>query len=80
MPPKTKAMTLRLPDDLYRATVAVARRRRVSVNELVRECLTETTTAEEERRLFEAFGELGDDVEADVEYALAAQAEVLPDE
>ncbi len=80
MTSKTKAMTLRLPHDLYRATIAVARRRRVSVNELVRECLTETTKAEEERRLFEAFGELGGDAEADAEYALAAQAEVLPDE
>lgn len=76
--PATKALTVRLPADLYHTSSELARRRKVSLNTLIQEGLAAILNAEEEARLYEAFGELGEDAEgADVEYALPAQWEVL---
>jgi predicted transcriptional regulator len=76
--PTTKAFTVRLPADLYHTSSDLARRRQVSLNTLIQEALAAILKAEEEARLYDEFGQLGEDAEeADVEYALAAQWEVL---
>lgn len=76
-----KSLTIRLPDDLYRKSAEAAKQRNVSFNALVRESLAETVAKEEYRLLYEAFTEIGLDAsEADVEYAEAAQWEVIRDE
>jgi hypothetical protein len=69
---KRKAMTVRLPEGLYRAGVSAARRRRVSMSRLLQESLRE----EEQAHLSEAFGRLGEGEEREVEFAARAQGEV----
>lgn len=72
-----KSFTVRLPADLYEASVVAARHRGRSLDALVQESLAATLRADEEPRLSEAFGLVGTDAdEADVEFAAAAQGEV----
>jgi hypothetical protein len=74
----TKSLTIRLPHDLYETARAVARRREMSLNALVKNALEVMAKDEDEARLYEAFGLLGVDVkESDVEFALPAQREVV---
>ena len=74
----TKTLTVRLPLDLYESSRQIARRRRVSLNALVHQGLAEIAKDEEYARLYEAFGELGEDAEGcDVEFAVPAQWEVI---
>ena len=73
-----KTFTVRLDDDLYQQVLAVARRRQLSLNALVRQGLEAIAKEEEEAKLYEAFGLLGSDVaESDVEFALDSQREVV---
>jgi len=73
-----KTLTIRLPLDLYQAISTVAKQRHISFNALVQESLITILKAEEDARLYEAFGQLGADAEeADVEFATAAQWEVV---
>ncbi len=75
---KTKALTIRLPEELYRAGAETAKRRKVSLNRLVQESLETALRAEEDRQLYEEFTRLGRDKElTDVEYAFEAQREVV---
>jgi predicted transcriptional regulator len=75
---KTKALTVRLPMDMYEASSEIARRRNVSLNELVQDSLRAALKAEEQRMLYDAFTELGQHPEeCDVSYALEAQREVV---
>ncbi|MCS6860730.1 MAG: hypothetical protein NZT92_10480 [Abditibacteriales bacterium] len=76
--PTTKTLTVRLPLDLYQASSEVAKRRRISLNALVQEGLHAVMRAEDYARLYEAFGQLGEDAEqSDVEFAIPAQWEVV---
>lgn len=78
MPTATRTLTIRLPLDLYQTTSALATRRHMSFNALVQEGLLAILKAEEDARLYEAFGQLGEDTEiADVEFAAPAQWEVV---
>ena len=79
MAEEKKAMTVRLPLDLYRAGARIARRRRISMSRLVQESLRGALAEEERRRLFAAFGSLTEGEETEVEFARAAQAEVAGD-
>ena len=73
-----KALTIRLPADLYAAGVKAARRRQLSMNRFVQESLKAALEAEEDRRLYAAFAQVGADTDsADVEFALEAEAEVV---
>jgi hypothetical protein len=73
-----KSLTIRLPHDLYETARAVARRREMSLNALVRNALEVMAKDEEKARLYEAFGLLGADIkESEVEFALPAQREVV---
>ena len=73
-----RTFTVRLPSGLYETARAMARRRELSLNALVRQGLEAIARAEKEAKLYEAFGLLGEDgMEADVEFALDAQREVV---
>jgi hypothetical protein len=69
-------MTVRLPPDLYRQGKVAARRRRVSFNRLLQQSLEAALRSEERQALYQAFGMVGHDMEAEVESAFEAQAEV----
>ncbi|GBC95976.1 hypothetical protein HRbin16_01776 [bacterium HR16] len=75
---RAKALTVRLPEDLYRASAEVAKRRKVSLNSLVREGLNIILREERYVRMYEAFGLVGEDASmTDVEFAVDAQREVV---
>jgi len=75
---RTKAMTVRLPMDLYEAGSRVAKRRRVSLNQLVQDSLRAVLKDEADKALYDDFtlATLDKD-EVDVEYAFEAQREVV---
>jgi len=71
-------ISIRLPEAMYRASRQLAKRRGISLNALVRDGLAALLKAEEEKRFFDSFSLLGQDVdECDVEYAATAQGEVM---
>jgi DNA transposition AAA+ family ATPase len=71
-------MTVRLPIDLYEAGSKVAKRRRVSLNQLVQDSLRAVLKDEADKALYDAFTLVAlDKDEVDVEYALEAQREVI---
>ena len=75
---KTKAMTVRLPLDLYEAGSKVARRRHVSLNRLVQDSLRAVLKDEADKALYDDFTLVAlDKDEVDVEYAVEAQREVV---
>lgn len=78
MPTKTRTLTVRLPLDLYQAGSEVAKQRQISLNALIQEGLAAIMKAEEYARLYEAFGQLGEEMEeSDMEFASHAQWEVV---
>jgi hypothetical protein len=79
MAEEKKAMTVRLPLELYRAGAKLARQRRISMSSLVQESLRQALAEEGRRRLSAAFGDLTEGEETEVEFAGAAQAEVAGD-
>jgi len=75
---RTKAMTVRLPMDLYEAGSRVAKRRRVSLNQLVQDSLRAVLKEEADKALYDDFTLAAlDKDEVDVEYAFEAQREVV---
>jgi hypothetical protein len=78
MTTQKRSMTVRLPADLYDSSAEVAKRREMSLNALVQEGLTMVLKKEQYARLYEAFGQLGEDAEeSNVEFASHAQWEVI---
>ena len=74
------ALTVRLPDQVYRAARNMAERRGISINRLVQEAIAEKAKASLEERLSRAYDALAEDSsEVDVEYAFAVQAEAILD-
>jgi hypothetical protein len=73
-----KAMTVRLPLDLYRAAAHTASRRRISIRGLVQQSLRDTLAHEKRKQLYEAFSQVAQDRdESDVDFAFDAQTEVV---
>jgi len=71
------ALTVRLPDPVYRAARNMADRRGISINRLVQEAIAEKAEKSVEERLSRAYDVLAlDSAEADVESLFAIQAEV----
>ncbi len=71
-------ITLRLPPDDYLNATRLARHKRLSINKLLIEAMRLLERQEQEKRLFDDFTRIGDQVEAvDVEFGLAAQSEVV---
>lgn len=74
------ALTVRLPDQIYRAARNMAERRGISINRLVQEAIAEKAKTSLEERLSRAYDVLAEDSsEADVEHAFAVQAEAILD-
>lgn len=72
------ALTVRLPDQVYRAARNMADRRGISINRLVQEAIAEKAEKSVEERLSRAYDILAQDAaEADVESLFAIQAEAL---
>lgn len=75
------ALTVRLPEPVYRAARNMAERRGISMNRLVQEAIAEKAEKSVEERLMRAYDMLAEDLtEADVENSFAIQAEALLDE
>jgi hypothetical protein len=74
----TKTMTVRLPERIYADSSRLAHRRQVSLNHLIQESLEHELKREDDQHLYDAFTQLGEDAEEyNVEYAIAAQREVI---
>lgn len=72
------ALTVRLPETVYRAARSMADRQGISLNRLVQEAIAEKAEKSVEERLQQAYDLLAADAEeADVEKYFAIQAEVL---
>lgn len=72
------ALTIRLPDPVYRAARNMADRRGISMNRLVQEAIAEKAERSLEDRLRRAYDLLAaDPAEADIESSFAIQAEAL---
>jgi predicted DNA-binding ribbon-helix-helix protein len=70
------ALTVRLPDQVYRAARNMADRRGISINRLVQEAIAEKAEKSVEERLNRAYDMLAlDSAEANVESLFAIQAE-----
>ena len=74
---KIKKFTLRLPKELYDRSRRLAKQRKVSMNELTRAGLEQLTAAEDFEKLKAGYELLGSDPDSNVEYAFAAQREVV---
>ena len=74
----TNALTLRLPPDLYQLGHQIARQRHISLNAFILESLQAMVQQEQQRKLYDDFTLLGEDMEgSDVEYAFAAQRDAV---
>ena len=71
-----KTLTVRLPLGLYEEGARLARARRIRVNGFIRECLERAVEDTRKQALYDAFSEVGG-ADSDMEYARAAQKEVL---
>jgi len=69
--------TLRLPDDLYEQLAPFVRRRGMSFNAFVEDMIRRALQEEQDREMYEAGTILGEDPDSDVNFAFAAQAEVV---
>ena len=73
-----RALTLRIPPNVYESSRLIANRRSVSLNALIQQSLEDMIRADEEQASYDAYTLLGQDAqECDVEYAIYAQAEVM---
>jgi predicted transcriptional regulator len=72
------ALTIRLPDPIYRAAKNMADRRGISLNRLVQEALAEKAEHSVAERLRQAYDLLAvDSAEDDIESSFGIQAEAL---
>jgi len=77
-PDMDHALTLRLPDSVYRAARNMADRRGISINRLVQEAIAEKAEKSVDDRLSQAYDMLAEDTaETDVEKFFAIQVEAL---
>lgn len=67
--------TLRLEEDIYTRIKEIARERHTSFTAFVQGVLTDVLKKEEQKALFDAFSQAGED--ADVAFAAPAQNEVI---
>ena len=73
-----KTITLRLSPNDYSSATTLANRKKLSINKLFIEGMKTLARQEQEKRLFDDFTLIGDQVEAvDVEFGLPAQSEVV---
>lgn len=77
MASSTKQFTLRLPKDLYEKSVKLAKRHRISLNELARKGLQRLAEQDSMRLLRAAYDDVGPDTDSDAEKFFPAQREVI---
>jgi hypothetical protein len=75
--PATHAMTVRLPEPVYKTARRLARQHGISINRLVEMAITEQAKHSLEARVRAAYDVLSEDTNDDVEGALALQAGAL---
>ena len=71
------AISVRLDETISAEAKVIARRRGVSLNALINSVLQEEITREQEQEMYDAATLLGRDADSDVDYAFAAQAEIV---
>jgi predicted DNA-binding ribbon-helix-helix protein len=75
------ALTIRLPDRVYRAAKNMAQHRGISVNRLVQEAIAEKAEKSLSHRLRRAYDVLAEDIpSAEIETLFAVQAEAVLDD
>jgi len=67
--------TLRLEENIYTRIKEIAKERHTSFTAFVQEVLANVLKEEEQKTLYNAFSQVGED--ADVEYAISAQKEAV---
>jgi len=67
--------TLRLEENIYARIKEIAKERHTSFTAFVQEVLANVLKAEEQKALYNAFSQVGE--EAEIEYAIPAQIEVV---
>ena len=67
--------TLRLEEEIYTRIKEIARERHTSFTAFVQGVLADVLKSEEQKALYDAFSQAGED--ADVEFAMSAQQEVI---
>ena len=72
-----KAITIRLPADVYAEAQDAARRQETSLNRFVLEAVSQRLKHEEFQKLYDAFTLVGQEEDNNVEYAFEAQAEIV---
>lgn len=75
--PTQKAITIRLPANVYAEAQEAARRHDVSVNRFVLEAVNQRLKQEEFQELYDAFCLVGQEEDNNVDYAFEAQAAVV---
>ncbi len=77
---KSVALTLRLEESLYSRAKQAAAAHKTSFTAFVQSALDDVLKREEQKKLYEAFSQVGQDgEESDVTFALHAQQEVASD-
>ena len=74
---QTQALTLRIDSELHDAVARLARKQDASINSYLNRQLREMVRLEEEKARYDAYTLLGQEAEADDDYARHAQAEVM---
>lgn len=69
--------TLRLPEDLVEQIKPVIRRRNMSFNAYVEDSIRRALQEEQDREMYDAGTLLGMDLDSEVDFAFAAQAELV---
>ncbi len=69
--------TLRLSEELFEQIKPVIRRRNMSFNAYIEDTIRRALQEEQDREMFEAGTILGMDADSEVDFAFAAQAEVV---
>jgi predicted DNA-binding protein len=78
--PKTKTISFRISAQQHHAVTRLAMRQNQSVSRLIADIIAKQMRQQEEQDLYDAFTVLGRIKEADVKFALAAQAQVASGE
>ena len=75
--PDVRTLSVRVPEELYGEARRVAENRKISVNTLVSEALTQVVNEAQDKEMYDAATLLGLDAElSSVDFSLSAQSEV----
>lgn len=72
-----RAISIRLEEAVFLGVEAIARRKGIHVNALIDMVLRQEIARDEERDMYSAATMLGKDADSDINYAFAAQSEIV---